>query len=111
MAAKSTTARGLGWKHQKQRVRLLAQHRDGTLCWWCGCPMYRDPELNPDGNPLNADHSHTRADAAKTGHATEADRLMHDKCNKERGDGSRDHQRPALLAAKGGHTTNTLDWS
>ena len=101
-----TTDRGLGWQHQKQRARLIARHRDGTRCWWCGEPMYRTAERNPDKQALNADHSITRS----TG-GTQADRLLHDRCNKERGDGTRDHQRPALLALTGGCPRNTLDWS
>ncbi|EEI18046.1 hypothetical protein HMPREF0298_0162 [Corynebacterium lipophiloflavum DSM 44291] len=38
----STTARGYGWRHQKQRDRLLYNHQDGTPCWWCGlkCPRF-----------------------------------------------------------------------
>lgn len=107
MAAKSTTARGLGWAHQKQRARLEAAHRNGTPCWWCGQPMYRDQDahLNPDGHVLNADHSNPRANGG-----TQADRMMHDTCNKSRQAGKRDDERPAILAAKGGHTPNALDW-
>jgi hypothetical protein len=54
---------------------------------------------------LDADHSHARAHGG-----TRADRLLHAKCNKERGDGSRDHLRPALLRATGGHPGNVLAW-
>lgn len=88
---KSTTQRGLGWSHQKQRERLMQLHVDGTSCWWCDAPMYRDAGRNFDGAALNADHSQARAHGG-----TKADRLLHGKCNKERGDGSRDHLRPAL---------------
>ena len=68
--------------------------------------MYIDPERNPDGKALHADHTVTRASGG-----TIADRLMHDLCNKTRGDGRRDHLRPALLAPRGGHAGNVLAWA
>jgi len=83
----TTTERGLGWAHQQIRAALLRGHRDGTLCWWCGRPMYRSQDLAAD---------HTLARARGGGHA---DRLLHARCNTERGDGSRDHLRPALRTA------------
>lgn len=73
---------------------MLLRHVDGTPCWWDARPMYRDPKRNWDGKPLHADHSRTRAVHGTSGN--QADRLMHDTCNKQRGDGSRDHLRPAL---------------
>uniref|UniRef100_A0AAU8GM67 HNH endonuclease n=1 Tax=Mycobacterium phage JustASigh TaxID=3158894 RepID=A0AAU8GM67_9CAUD len=91
---KTTTQKGLGWDHQLHRDRLLLRHVDGTLCWWCGRKMFRDPTRNWDGKPLHADHSRSRATHGTTGNP--ADRLLHDTCNKQRGDGSRDDQRPAL---------------
>jgi hypothetical protein len=101
----TTKQRHLGWTHQQQRERLLRKHREGTRCWWCGKPMYRQAERNPDGRSLNADHSIARAHGGR-----KADRLLHDSCNKARGDGSRDDQRPALIAAMGGHDGNVLAW-
>lgn len=83
-ATKTTTQRGLGWSHQKQRERLLRQHVDGTPCYWCGEPMYRVQELA-------ADHTLSRAHGG-----TKADRLLHALCNKRRGDGSKDDERPAV---------------
>ncbi|OCB46687.1 hypothetical protein A5721_10875 [Mycobacterium vulneris] len=91
---KSTTQKGLGWDHQLHRDRLLLRHVDGTLCWWCGRKMFREPTRNWDGKPLNAEHSKSRSLHGTTGN--HADRLMHDTCNKQRGDGTRDDQRPAL---------------
>ncbi|WP_458681939.1 hypothetical protein [Prescottella equi] len=88
---RTTTEKGLGWKHRQQRERLLRNHVDGTLCWWCNLPMHRDPAKNHDGRPLEADHS-----LARSRGGTKADRLLHAECNRSRGDGSRDHQRPAL---------------
>ncbi|MFC0314497.1 hypothetical protein [Gordonia phosphorivorans] len=87
----STTARQLGWKHQQETERLKANHVDGAPCWWCGRPMFLAPEKNPDGKPLSGDHSLPRARGGTT-----TDRLLHAICNSERGDGSRDDQRPAL---------------
>lgn len=58
---------------------------------------------------LEADHSQTRSNGGK-----KADRLLHgynqlgNRCNQERGDGSRDHQRPALANQR--TDANTMDW-
>jgi len=82
-----TTARGLGYAHQQRRAALLRLHIEGTLCWWCGLPMYRR-------QGLAADHSRARARGGK-----QADRLLHIPCNAQRGDGSRDGERPALRRA------------
>lgn len=97
---KTTTERGLGWAHKQQRTRLLARHHDGAPCpclddGTCGpaclCrphgegqPMYRAAERNPDGLPLEADHSVARSQGG-----TRADRLMLATCNRSRGAGTR----------------------
>ncbi|GJJ23715.1 hypothetical protein [Mycolicibacterium mageritense] len=91
---KSTTQKGLGYDHQVHRDRLLLKHVDGKPCWWCGRKMFRDPSRNFDGKALNADHERSRAVYGTAGNA--ANRLLHDTCNKQRQDGSRDDQRPAL---------------
>lgn len=89
-SAKTTTQRGLGWQHQKQREYLLVHHVDGTICFWCGLPMFKTQKLE-------ADHSQARSQGG-----SKADRLLHgynqlgNRCNQERGDGSRDHLRPAV---------------
>ena len=85
----STTERGLGWRHQQQRERLLRMHRDGTPCWWCGEPMYRS-------QALDADHGVARANGG-----TLADRLLHSKCNRSRKSGTRDDERPAVSRQAG----------
>lgn len=108
--------RELGRAHRNDRAALIRTHRDGTPCWWCTRPMYRNAAANWDGRPLNADHTTSRAQHARNGATgrAKADRLLHETCNKERGDGSRDHQRPALGDQP--HTTptepagNALDW-
>src|SRR5687767_14145805 len=103
---KTTTERGLGWEHQKNRRRLIAKHIDGTPCPCgvgrecgkaCICraagralPMYRSAALNADGLPLQADHSIARAQGGM-----KADRLMLATCNASRGDGTRDADMPA----------------
>lgn len=84
-AKANTTARGLGWRHQQQAKTLKRKHIEGTPCWWCNQPMYLE-------QGLQADHSIPRSQMA----GTLADRLLHGPCNEQRGDGSRDHQRPAL---------------
>jgi hypothetical protein len=83
-ARQTTTQRGLGWAHQQQVAALKRRHIDGTPCWWCGEGMYLS-------QPLDGDHSIARAHGG-----TVADRLLHRACNIERGDGRRDHLRPAL---------------
>ena len=86
----TTTERGLGWEHQKVRDRLLAVHVDGTPCWWCGKPMFRDKTRNHDRLPLAADHGHARKHGG-----TKADKLLHFTCNSSRKEGENDAQRPA----------------
>ena len=89
---RTTTQRGLGNHHRRQVDRLKSLHVEGTPCWWCNRPMFsRNPELNIDGKTLQGDHSLPRSSGGAI-----ADRLLHATCNAERGDGSRDHLRPAL---------------
>ena len=89
MALKRTTAqRGLGWDHQKRVANLKRNHVEGTLCWWCGEPMFLS-------QGLQGDHSMPRSRGGRF-----ADRLLHAPCNSERGDGSRDHLRPALVGER-----------
>ncbi|MGO3084253.1 hypothetical protein [Ancrocorticia populi] len=93
---KSTTQRGYGYSHQKDRERLLYRHVDSTACWWCGQPMYRDRTKNPDYNPLSKDPASGALHADHSNPNGQADRLLHERCNKSRGHGDRDHLRPAL---------------
>lgn len=98
---KSAHLRDLGRRHRVVREHLLSEHVDGSPCWWCGLPMYRDPRLNydyplhiatdPNAGKLHADHS----DPRKRG-GTRADRLLHGLCNKRRSDGAHDATRPAV---------------
>jgi hypothetical protein len=81
---RTTTQRGLGWRHKQQVAQLKQRHVDGTPCWWCGQPMFL-------AQGLVGDHSIPRAAGGII-----ADRLLHSACNAARGDGSRDHNRPAL---------------
>ncbi len=121
---RTTTQKRLGHDHQIHRTRLIARHVDGTPCWWCGRPMHRDRRKNWDYNPratrkdgkpdtssgsLAGDH--TRARATHTN--TVADRLLHGTCNKNRGDGARDDQRPAITQPHNADTqlgTRIFDW-
>ena len=73
----TTTERGLGWQHQKQRARLLRALVDGTPCAHCGQPMYHT-------QALQADHTVPRSLGGKV-----ADRLLHAWCNMSRGNGTR----------------------
>lgn len=87
----STTGRGLGWKHQQEVERLRRRHVDGTACWWCARPMHKSAAKNFDSATLEGDHSEARSRGGR-----KADRLLHSTCNRQRGDGARDHLRPAL---------------
>ncbi|AEL98243.1 HNH endonuclease [Mycobacterium phage BigNuz] len=90
----NTTDKGLGWAHQQDAARLLRRHENGTLCWWCGLPMFKAPLLprNWDGKQLAADHSQPRAFGGRR-----ADRLLHGNCNSQRRDGKLDEHRPVIL--------------
>ncbi|WP_230557731.1 hypothetical protein [Rhodococcus sp. I2R] len=88
---RSRHERGLGYDHVRQRKNLLHQHVDGSPCYWCGEPLFKDPAANWDEQSLAADHSHARALGG-----TVADRLLHNQCNSQRQDGAHDHERPAV---------------
>ncbi|AMA00222.1 AAA family ATPase [Corynebacterium glutamicum] len=90
---KGTTERGYGWHdHQKPREALLRRHRDGTPCWWCGLPMYKDKQKNWDKKALARDH----LEANGALNRSKLDRLLHGNCNSQRQDGRNDHIRPAV---------------
>lgn len=91
----TTTERGLGWEHQKQRRRLLTRHTDGTPCEHCRQPMYR-------AQALQADHETPRSLGGKR-----ADRLLHAWCNESRGNGTRI---PASEGAALRDTVTSRDW-
>ena len=103
----SPAARGYDHAHRVQVGRLHRNHIDGTPCWWCGLPMFRDRTRNPDYDPyamridgkpdltsgsLAGDHPDGKESGAL------ATRLLHGLCNKQRGDGHHDDERPALRA-------------
>lgn len=78
----SSSARGVGWQHSKDRRRLIATLVDGTPCCYCGGPMYRsdaDRDLK-DQLRLEADHGQPRVLGG-----TKADRLAHARCNRSAG--------------------------
>lgn len=87
----------------------MNRHVNGKPCWWCGKPMFKDADKqkNWDGLALHADHSKSRATYGIG--RTHADRLLHDTCNKQRGKGDHDDQRPALLAITTNQPTNPDD--
>ena len=84
--------RGYGYRHREQKRRLLARHKDGTACQWCNKPMWKTPEDNFDGAPLEADHSKP---IKHHGQQQLADRLLHRACNRQRKDN------PALTRPEG----------
>jgi len=96
----TTTQQGLGWKHQQAVAGLTRRHQDGAPCDWCGKPMYLDPTRNwdhdaniPGSGKLQGDHgAMTRAEALRRGVPIPLpDRLLHRRCNGQRGDGVNDH--------------------
>lgn len=70
----STTARGLGYRHQAERRRLLAALVDGVPCPLCGQPMDRAQDLD-------ADHELPRVLGGVSGPL----RLAHSRCNRSAG--------------------------
>lgn len=91
-AQATTTERGYGWSHQQKRESLLRAHLDGSPCWWCGLPMFKDKTKNWDNKALARDH--VAAGGARD--RIEDDRLLHLTCNSQRQDGRRDHLRPVV---------------
>jgi hypothetical protein len=100
----TTTAQGLGYRHQQARASLMRQHTNGRPCEWCSRPMYDDTNrhrnydhnptsTNPDSGKLHADHSRmSRTEAVRRGlPIPRADRLLHGACNIQRGNGGNDH--------------------
>lgn len=109
---KTTTERGLGYRHRQAVEGLKRRHIDGSPCDWCGNPMYLDATRNWDYEPnvpfsggLQGDHgAMTRAEAHRQGVPVPLpDRLLHRKCNQQRGDGVNDH----LAAVNRGKTTTS----
>lgn len=99
---KTTTEKGLGWRHRQAVDRLKRTHVDGSPCDWCGRPMYLDRTRNWDYNPdstsptsgeLQGDHAQmSRAECMRRGlPIPPPDRLLHQTCNIQRGDGGNDH--------------------
>ncbi len=96
----TTTQQGLGWRHQQAVAGLKRAHQDGAPCDWCGKPMWREHTRNWDYDPtipgsgkLQGDHgAMTRAEALRRGVPIPLpDRLLHRRCNSQRGDGVNDH--------------------
>jgi len=71
-----TTARGLGWPHQRARAQALEAFVPGTLCRYCRRPMHR-------WQGLDLDHLIPRSMGGIGGPTM----LAHARCN--RGQGAR----------------------
>jgi hypothetical protein len=100
MASKTTTEKGLGWRHQQAVEDLKRKHKDGSPCDWCGREMFLDRTRNWDYSPgvrasgsLQGDHSKmSRSEAIRRGEKIlPPDRLLHGECNRSRGVGGNDH--------------------
>ncbi len=77
----------------------MRKHIEGSLCYWCGLPMFKEKPRNWDRKTLAGDHSVPRVAGGKL-----CDRLLHSTCNGQRGDGQLDSQRPVLTS------THPRDW-
>jgi hypothetical protein len=84
----NTTQRGLGYTHQQDKRRLLAELVDGTPCplpEWCGGEPMVHPKRCPNGPcfwcTLERDHTVPRA----LGGVDSAGRLSHASCNRRAG--------------------------
>lgn len=111
----SAAARGYDQVHRNRVDGMRRNHVDGTPCWWCGLPMYRDRTRNPDYDPnaLRRDGKPDTTSGVLAGDhpnpdAPHATRLLHGLCNKQRGDGSHDDERPALRNNTTEHTLGNL---
>lgn len=82
----TTTKRGYGHSHQKQRRVMLAQLVDGSPCEECGRPMFKNASKNFDGAALEADHGPGSAlKYAVDKQRVRATRLLHRTCNRRGG--------------------------
>ena len=98
-----TSARGLGWRHQQAVETLRRKHRDGSACDWCGRPLWLDRPatgittrmVHRVSGTLTRPQRHHRAEAIRLGKPIPLpDRLLHQTCNIQRGDGGHDHLAP-----------------
>lgn len=62
-------------KHKRARERLRFNLVDGTLCEYCGRPMYRNGADNFDRRTVQADHLDAEL-------SNEPKRLIHAACNR-----------------------------
>ena len=97
---KTTTEKGPAGATNRPPSDFRRRHRDGTPCDWCGARCTLDDTRNWDYDPdirgsghLQADHgAMTRSEAIRTGILIPLpDRLLHRRCNQQRGDGVNDH--------------------
>jgi hypothetical protein len=118
----TTTAKGLGWRHQQAAAALKRGHVDGSACEWCGRPMYRDRTQNWDykregsatSGTLHADHRDmSRHEALRRGLPVPMpNRLLHGVCNIQRGSGGNDHLAAGAtgVSAPDGLGELVMDW-
>ena len=63
IARGSPTARGLGYRYQRKRARILA--RDGAVCWRCGQPATTVDHIIPRARGGTDDDDNLRAACAR----------------------------------------------
>lgn len=120
---KKTVDKGLGKLHRDTVEYMKSIHKDGSLCDWCGRPMYLDPTRNHDYDPskpglrgngvLQGDHSVlTRSEALRRGVPfMPPDRLLHADCNRQRGAGLNDHLAASNQSTKAGELKMPWPWN
>ena len=100
MARLTTTQRGLGYTHQKDKRRLKREMRPGQPCPRCGLPMWPHQAL---------DRGHTISRAL--GGTDSEGRLEHASCNRSAGAALATPMRYARLAARAQmRVTASRDW-
>lgn len=118
---KTTTEKGLGWKHRQEVENLRLRHKDGSPCEWCGRPLWLDDTKNYDYNPhgkrrgngrLQGDHSGMcRSDSLRRGEKVlPPDRLLHAQCNRERGTGINDHRSASYISTPNSPDRLAMPW-
>jgi 5-methylcytosine-specific restriction endonuclease McrA len=95
---RTTTEKGLGWSHQRQRKALLASLVPGSRCPRCGEPMW------PHVQDLDLDHVVPRSQGGAGGPS----RLAHSACNRRHG-GQLAQQARAAAAVPYGTMRETPD--
>src|SRR5215472_7037616 len=75
----STTQRGYGWDHVKERARQIALWQPGQPCTRCGQPIWHLSVMTVTGHRIST------VDLAHTPDRTAYEGLQHRRCNRAEG--------------------------